>query len=477
MDKECFYSCCREEIDFVCNCASKSTYMCKNHLWMHYIIDGNHSPQLIWYKLNLEEKFSLVEKIQNSLKILSQDSEEIILTSENIIKSVTNTTLLVINRINLMKRQFNKIYEKILQQNSIEKVVISKIESINKETLYTYFNDYSEEDSNTAVIESFSKNCIDFQLKICKFLFNNNIIPANISWLKIGKQKCNKKINEDEIIRKELIEVPLSFVLDYSNLATKEIQDKFGPFIYCEKKNSNTVKRGPVLMENEAIYIGEWNLLNQRHGRGIQYWKNGSIYEGYWNKDKACGKGRKIYAGDIYAGDVYEGDWLDDAFHGKGIYIYNNGGKYDGLWEFNKKHGIGVAVWPDGKKYQGIYRNDLKHGYGRFEWANGTIFEGNFTEDKIEGRGTKIFNKGCEFIGQWKNNKMEGKGIYTWDNGNSYYGEFVESKRWGFGIIIRPDGQKYIGQWYEDKKHGKGINISLNGKIIEEEWKEGNIVG
>ena len=88
---------------------------------------------------------------------------------------------MVINRINLMKRQFNKIYEKILQQNSIEKVVISKIESINKETLYTYFNDYSEEDSNTAVIESFSKNCIDFQLKICKFLFNNNIIPANIS--------------------------------------------------------------------------------------------------------------------------------------------------------------------------------------------------------------------------------------------------------------------------------------------------------
>lgn len=50
----------------------------------------------------------------------------------------------------------------------------------------------------------------------------------------------------------------------------------------------------------------------QRHGRGKQIWQDGSIYEGYWHNNVACGKGRLIHSD----GDIYEGEWKDDKAHG-----------------------------------------------------------------------------------------------------------------------------------------------------------------
>jgi hypothetical protein len=47
-------------------------------------------------------------------------------------------------------------------------------------------------------------------------------------------------------------------------------------------------------------------------------WSDGSVYEGFWEKDMANGKGRLIH-GD---GDLYIGEWLDDKAHGKGKYIH-----------------------------------------------------------------------------------------------------------------------------------------------------------
>ena len=56
-------------------------------------------------------------------------------------------------------------------------------------------------------------------------------------------------------------------------------------------------------LDSGSIYTGEWNENDMRHGKGIQYWKDGSMYEGYWKDDQAFGKGRLIHAD----GDVYEG--------------------------------------------------------------------------------------------------------------------------------------------------------------------------
>ena len=96
--------------------------------------------------------------------------------------------------------------------------------------------------------------------------------------------------------------------------------------------------RQQVEYENKSIYYGEWNEgSNQRHGRGIQYWLDGSKYEGYWKNDKANVKGKLIHAD----GDIYEGEWLDDKAHGYGVYTHTDGAKYEGHWKEDKQDGLG----------------------------------------------------------------------------------------------------------------------------------------
>ena len=51
-----------------------------------------------------------------------------------------------------------------------------------------------------------------------------------------------------------------------------------------------------------AIYIGQWDpQTNERLGMGRQIWPDGSLYEGFWLRDKANGRGRLIHSdGDVY---------------------------------------------------------------------------------------------------------------------------------------------------------------------------------
>lgn len=64
----------------------------------------------------------------------------------------------------------------------------------------------------------------------------------------------------------------------------------------------NRYFRNAVLLDNGAIYIGEWST-DKKFGKGIQIWKDGSIYEGFWINDMANGKGRLYHAN----GDIYDG--------------------------------------------------------------------------------------------------------------------------------------------------------------------------
>ena len=83
--------------------------------------------------------------------------------------------------------------------------------------------------------------------------------------------------------------------------------------IYPPLEENSYHTRPPVEYENKAIYYGEWNLAtNQRSGRGIQTWIDGSRYEGYWKNDKANIKGKLIHAD----GDIYEGEWLNNSISG-----------------------------------------------------------------------------------------------------------------------------------------------------------------
>mmetsp|Transcript_18560 Transcript_18560/g.16162 ORF Transcript_18560/g.16162 Transcript_18560/m.16162 type:complete len:203 (+) Transcript_18560:286-894(+) len=144
--------------------------------------------------------------------------------------------------------------------------------------------------------------------------------------------------NDEETAQKhgppsELAE-QINNIPDYSNPNTNATKEKLGPFVFDADQDGDS--QLPYLppyqfKENSAIYKGQW-YNGMRHGRGEQYWTDGSQYVGYWRNNMANGKGRLIHAD----GDVYEGEWLDDKAHGKGVYIHMDGARYEGEWYEDK---------------------------------------------------------------------------------------------------------------------------------------------
>ena len=53
------------------------------------------------------------------------------------------------------------------------------------------------------------------------------------------------------------------------------------------------------------FYSGEKSEDGKRHGQGIQYWNDGSYYDGQWKLDLPMGYGKLR---DEY-GNVYNGEW------------------------------------------------------------------------------------------------------------------------------------------------------------------------
>lgn len=97
-------------------------------------------------------------------------------------------------------------------------------------------------------------------------------------------------------------------ISNYTYSANTKISDEQLNDLFARYKKLNdgvtTQVRAPVEYENKAVYYGEWNVnTNQRYGRGIQTWIDGSRYEGYWKNDKANIRGKLIHAD----GDIYEG--------------------------------------------------------------------------------------------------------------------------------------------------------------------------
>lgn len=87
-------------------------------------------------------------------------------------------------------------------------------------------------------------------------------------------------------------------IKDYYSDQVKAKIKEIGEFKYEDKANDETnIQFFPMkLVDNSVRYEGEWTEDdNKRHGKGIQVWPDGSVYEGYWRHDKAYGKGRLIH--------------------------------------------------------------------------------------------------------------------------------------------------------------------------------------
>jgi len=232
-------------------------------------------------------------------------------------------------------------------------------------------------------------------------------------------------------------------------------------------KNIQNIKgKSLVQFESGGVYEGKsnpnegaWDDTHHRHGLGTQRWPDGSVYEGNWVKDKACGKGTLTHAD----GDVYVGEWLDDKAHGYGVYTHANGTQYKGNWKEDKQHGHGIETWPDKAMYTGTYFEGKKHGQGELKFADGSRFIGEFKHNEIDGQGCYTWKDGRRYNGEWKNSKMHGNGVMEWPDKRMYKGEFQNDKKHGQGIFTWPDNRYYQGGWVAGKQEGEGWMFNSKG--------------
>lgn len=146
------------------------------------------------------------------------------------------------------------------------------------------------------------------------------------------------------------------------------------------KEESVSGKQNFGFSDKNYEYFGDYQK-GQKSGFGIQRWKDGAIYHGYFSNNKANHIGYFKHAD----GDVYKGDFKDDRACGYGLYKHANGASYEGMWSDDSQNGIGVEVWTDFSEYKGEYVKGKKHGIGYYKWADGSSYEGEWFENSLHG--------------------------------------------------------------------------------------------
>jgi hypothetical protein len=177
--------------------------------------------------------------------------------------------------------------------------------------------------------------------------------------------------------------------------------------------------RGVLTAEDGSTYDGQW-VDDQREGHGTSTWPDGDCYMGQWRDDQRDGQGKYTYA----SGTTYEGEWKVHP-HGRGTFVYRDGGSYRGYVSDGTRHGRGLYVHADGECYNGEYNAGCRHDFGTCVYANGNRYEG-----------------------QWHDGLYHGYGVYT-----------------------EIDGSRYDGEWDLGYKHGGGAQSFVDGSCVRGEWR------
>lgn len=217
-------------------------------------------------------------------------------------------------------------------------------------------------------------------------------------------------------------------------------------------------------------YNGEYEN-GMKQGFGIQTWKDGAVYIGYFYLNKAEFIGTFIHSN----GEVYKGEFKDNKAYGYGTYAHSNGASYEGEWVNDSQNGIGIETWADLSDYAGQYKNGKKTGYGLYNWADGSSYEGEWVENSLHGLGMYVFPDKRVYLGNWYNNTMRGYGEFYWNDGKKYKGFHSNDKKEGFGIYFWPKLNKiYVGYWSNGKQNGLGRYITQK-RSKWGRWKDGEI--
>ena len=121
---------------------------------------------------------------------------------------------------------------------------------------------------------------------------------------------------------------------------------------------------------------------------------------------------RKFPDGTEYYGAI---DKNNNLF-GKGVMIFKNGSRYDGEFNKSKRNGCGIFLYPPSSSsykynYVGQFVNDKFEGLGKIRWKDGNEYRGNFKAGTCEGQGIFQFADGSFKSGIWQNGKLSGSNL------------------------------------------------------------------
>lgn len=128
-------------------------------------------------------------------------------------------------------------------------------------------------------------------------------------------------------------------------------------------------------------------------GEGTYVWRDGSRFEGQWQRNNFHGSGTSYDAGGnvdrsgIWANGLYQGKLLSgDAAAGSVKLELPDGRIYEGELREYEMNGSAVITYPNGDVYQGEVLGGVPHGQGRYRRAgSGEVQEGRFKHGAPDG--------------------------------------------------------------------------------------------
>ena len=116
----------------------------------------------------------------------------------------------------------------------------------------------------------------------------------------------------------------------------------------------------PVSFTQREVYVGHF-AMGQREGRGTHWNGKGDLYIGDWANNERNGRGTYAFKLAEWRENQHTEFWLKD-----------NTENYTGEFLNDNFHGEGVYRWKDGQKYVGGFYASDKHGPGTFFYSTGT---------------------------------------------------------------------------------------------------------
>ncbi len=208
-------------------------------------------------------------------------------------------------------------------------------------------------------------------------------------------------------------------------------------------------------------YVGEFSD-NKMTGYGALFSdREGGKYLGELVDGLPNGKGVFI---DL-DGNKYVGEFTHFQKHGKGIQHFKDGRTQEGIWvdgSFRFSQKVSPFHLPDCRSHK---KEDWTNCLASTVLPSGGDFVGEYKDGKANGQGTVTYPNGNKYIGELKVGRIDGEGTYTWPNGHQFVGQFKNGEFHGNGIYEYANGDKYDGEWKNDKWHGQGNFTYADGTV------------